>query len=186
MRHDGHEGKAPVNGDWWIMELDQLNELVLLRAIVGFLGERERNPWWPSSFFGTGSKSFLAPVFPRTHVLAQYQGVMQAASIVHDERIGVGNVFHLFRLPEDLEYSIQGSIQQLSMASAIAEWTARADYALTVIDKISGGQTPKNVGPVRVGSLADLRDAAVWRQVAAHYVAGFRQGFEVYPYFVNQ
>lgn len=168
------------------MEVEELEKLVILRAVVGFLGEQERNRWWPSAFFGAGSKAFLAPVFPRTHVLAQYQGVRQAASVVHDERIGVGNVFHLFRLPEDLEQSVQRTIQHPHVVLAIAECTASSEVALALIGKISDGPLPKDVGPVRVGSLADLRKASLWRQVAAHYAAALAHHFEVYPYFVNR
>lgn len=168
------------------MEVKELEELVLLRTVIGFLGEQEQHSWWSSSFFGAGSKSFLSPVFPRTHVLAQYQGVLKAASIVHDERIGVGNVFHLFRLPEDLEQSIQRTIQSPHMILAITDCTVNSKTALAKLGKISDGLSRNDIGPVSVGSFANIRIAALWRQVAAYYATGLQDHFEVYPYFVKQ
>jgi len=88
------------------MQPEHLENVAAMRAAVGFLGEKEQAGWWPSSFFGIGSTAFLSPLFPRTHFLAQCQGVTCAASRKHDERIGVGQVYHLFRLPEDIEQGI--------------------------------------------------------------------------------
>ena len=52
-----------------------------LRTVVGYLGEREQYAWWQSSFFGPGSKTFLAPVFGRTQVLAQCAGVTHGGGV---------------------------------------------------------------------------------------------------------
>jgi hypothetical protein len=89
----------------------EYESLALLRLVVGLLGEQKEPKWWPSNFFGAGSNAFLAPLFPRTLLLAQYHGVVQSAARVHDEHIGVGRVYHLFRLPEDIEYGIHAALQ---------------------------------------------------------------------------
>ena len=88
------------------LETQQIEQLTLMRFAVGFLGEQANPWWWDSSFCGNNGKAFLSPVFPRTYIHAQYQGVVSAAALVHDDRIGVGNVFHLFRLPEDIEQGL--------------------------------------------------------------------------------
>lgn len=66
-----------------------------LRLTVGYLGESGQNGWWDSAFLSPASKSFLAPVFSKTTLLSQYHGVCQAASLVHDEFIGLGIHYHL-------------------------------------------------------------------------------------------
>src|SRR6266498_2626769 len=103
------------------MESVQLEAFAAMRAVVGFLGEREQYAWWQSSFFSAQNRAFLAPVFGRTQLLAQAMGVTRAASLVHDERIGVGRVFHLFRLPEDVEERVHQTIQQPAVAQRVAQ-----------------------------------------------------------------
>jgi len=78
-----------------------LQDVFTLRMCIGFLGESDQYSWWPSSFLSPTSSAFLSPVFSKTSFTAQYYGVREAATIVHDEHIGIGKgVFHLFRLPE--------------------------------------------------------------------------------------
>jgi hypothetical protein len=168
------------------MEVKQVEQIAFLRAVVGYLGEQEQNAWWSSSFFGPGSDAFLAPVFPRTQVLAQCQGVTKAASLVHDERIGVGNVFHLFRLPEDIEQNIHRVLHQPKVCGQIATAIATVDAAISSLKTISTTLTKSGVGPTRVGSIEDLRDPTSWRFVAAHYANGFGEKSKVYPYFTDK
>ncbi len=78
-----------------------------LRIVAGALGERQSPYWWATSFMTETSGMFLNPIFTKTHLLAQYQGIKEAACLVHDEYIGTGKVFHLFRLPEEIEYELQ-------------------------------------------------------------------------------
>ena len=88
------------------MYSEHLEYLATLRIVIGYLGERDQFAWWQSSFFSAGSEAFLSPIFARTRFLAQCTGVTQAASAIHDARIGTGNVYHLFRLPEDMAQDI--------------------------------------------------------------------------------
>ncbi|MDD2509989.1 MAG: BrxE family protein [Syntrophomonas sp.] len=86
------------------MKRAEKKDLIRLRFIVGYLGEQLKPAWWNSSFFAPGSTMFLAPIFSKTTILAQYHGLQEAASKIHDERIGIGtSVFHLFRLPDVIE-----------------------------------------------------------------------------------
>ena len=167
------------------MDIENLGQLAVLRTVVGFLGEQSQNGWWPSSFFGGGSGAFLDPMFPRTRVLAQYHGACRAAAIVHDERIGIGSAYHLFRLPEDLEQSLHSTIQQMD-TTMIAECIATPDAAVAYLGEISDGNAGEGIGPVHTGSLGDLREMLSWKQVAAHYTAGLTHRTEVYPYFADK
>ena len=84
--------------------------LALMRMAVGAAGEDKGLGWWRSAFCGSMSSAYLSPMFPRTAQMASLTGVTAAACRVHDEHIGVGRVFHLFRLPEDLEQAICESL----------------------------------------------------------------------------
>ena len=56
-----------------------LRELLQMRLLVGFLGEKAQFGWWPTSFFGEYSLRSLEFVAPKTSRLAQYHGVVEAA-----------------------------------------------------------------------------------------------------------
>ena len=166
----------------------ELETLATLRAVVGFLGEQDQFAWWRSSFFGSDAGAFLVPVFGRTQVLAQCSGVTQAAAQTHDDRIGVGHVYHLFRLPEDIEQGINRVLRDSTVCRQVAEATASRDSAL---DYLRQHQTAlpnhgAGVGPTRVGATQELRNVKRWALVAAQYLHGFDQSTEVYPYFADK
>lgn len=112
------------------MDALHLEKLTSLRILVGYLGEREQYTWWPSAFFASGSAAFLAPLFTRTQPLAQFNGVTQAAALIHDERIGIGQVYHLFRLPEDLEQGIHRTLNDATACSRLAKQAVDRTSAL--------------------------------------------------------
>ena len=168
------------------MNTRQLRKLAQMRAVVGYLGEREQSAWWQSSFFAPGSRAFLTPMFSRTYVLAQCGGVTKAAAAIHDERIGVGNVYHLFRLPADLEQSLHQAMQESKVCQDIQDILSTQETALAFLQEQADEPITAGVGPVLVGSVHDLRDLSRWRTVAAHYVEAFRQSWEIYPYFADR
>lgn len=168
------------------MEATQLETLAIVRAAIGFLGEREQYAWWQSSFFSAQSRAFLAPVFGRTQLLAQTTGVTRAASLVHDERIGVGRVFHLFRLPEDIEQGIHQALQQPAVAQRVATTITNKEVALQYLQNMARATSAAGVGPTRIGDARSLRDARTWRAVAAQYAQAFNNGDEVFPFFTDQ
>src|SRR3954454_9492438 len=90
-----------------------------LRIAVGHLGEQQPR-WWASNYFGPGSDAFLSPVFPRTTALARYHGVVLAAAKINDEHTGVGRLYHLFRLPEDLEHALHVALQDRRFADSVS------------------------------------------------------------------
>jgi hypothetical protein len=149
---------------------------------MGYLGEKEQYNWWPSSFFSLSSTAFLAPIFSRTQDLARLSGVSRAASRVHDEYIGVGAVYHLFRLPERLEQRIVAHMQQEQEQLRVP--TAREE-ALTWLQEYAAETPIATLGPVRVGDIQQLQDKDSWKTVAAHYLSAFEMGERTYPYFRN-
>ena len=157
-----------------------IEQLIRLRTIIGYLGEKEQYNWWPSSFYSPSSKAFLEPVFSRTQALARSTGVSRAASRVHDEYIGVGAVYHLFRLPERLEHRIVAHLQHEENQSEVP--LDRED-ALAWLKEYATETPVTTMGPVRVGNIEQLEDEEIWREVAALYLYAFEMDTRIYPYF---
>jgi len=168
------------------MKPTHLEHIALLRASVGYLGEREQYAWWQCSFFSPQSHAFLAPVFGRTQLLAQATGVTRAASRVHDERIGVGRVFHLFRLPEDIEQGIHQALHQPVVAQRVGTMVMDKVVALQYLQDVAHATSAAGVGPTRIGDASELRDTRTWRVVAAQYAHAFTTGDAVFPFFTDQ
>lgn len=164
------------------MNKDYVNDIAELRLLVGFLGERGQFGWWNSTFLGREGRAFLSPVFSKNHLLAQSRGVTSAAGLVHDQRIGLGDVFHLFRLPEDIEAQLQlayrsDSILAMAETSLESQQTARNELSSWV-----GNTEASGAGPTLVANRQALRDSTTWNKIAALYVHGFDNSIEVYPY----
>lgn len=167
------------------MDVELVERLARLRLIIGYLGEREQFGWWQSSFFTQGSNAFLSPLFSRTQILAQCNGVTHAAALVHDERIGIGHVYHLFRLPEEIEQAIHKSLHEPALFQSVQKNITKSEMALDFLRKLTGPQLPTEVGPIRVGNIVALRDINSWQKVAGAYLYGFEQDTMICPYFSN-
>ena len=158
----------------------QIKQIALLRFVIGYLGEQ--NHWWNSTFCSPVSKSFLSPVFPKTFVLAQLQGVSTAALRVHDQHIGVGNAFHLFRLPEEIEQSIPNVVKTKEQSTFLAP-IASSQTALNFLQENSNESNRKLIGPVRIGAISSLQENSIWREMGALYVRAFNDNEQVFPFF---
>lgn len=164
------------------MPLKPIQNLACLRLAVGALGERSDPPWWRSLFCGQTAETFLSPVFPRTVLLSRYNGVVAAARLVHDEHIGVGRVFHLFRLPDDVEESISRALQDEAVRVAAESVLSDSEGATGFLRSYASSAAPA-VGPVSAGSSKMLRRESSWKEVCARYLAAFEANERVYPYF---
>lgn len=171
-----------------------VDQLIIIRTLVAYLGETHQKGWWASSFLGPGSRTFVSPIFAKTQLLARIHGATQAAARAHDERIGVGAVYHLFRLPEDLEQDIQQAFYDTAHPddTVPADRRNRLESLLTdaaaVTQQLHALAMPavsSSQGPVRIGSVSDLRNPDVWTMVAAHYRQAFDQGIQTYPYLAD-
>ena len=121
--------------------------LLRLRLIVGYLGEKAQLAWWQSSFLDPNAKAFLQPSFPRTWRLSQYHGVIEAALRVHDEFIGIGRVYHLFRLPEEMEHSLHDAFQASSESPFMEEALASREVATEALQIMARGRAGLGEGP---------------------------------------
>jgi hypothetical protein len=164
----------------------RLQAIVRLRIIVGYLGEKAQFGWWPTEFYTPSSAAFLNPVFARTTALAQYHGVKEAARRVCDEHIGVGRVFHLFRLPETLEQLLFEVLQDPATVVAVHQPIASRATALDALQSIAKSQGPSQEGPLNIGTAADLDHDAWLAAAAGCYHAAFAKGGRSYPYLVDR
>ena len=165
------------------METDELENLAAKRIVIGYLGEREQLGWWQSSFFTNGSDSFFSPVFARTQFLAQYNGVSHAARLVHDERIGVGHVYHLFRLPEDMEQRIHNILHSSELERAIRKIVSSKETAISYLRTSSSeGHGIKAMGPTRVGGTKNMNDIKLWSLAFGMYLHACENRLEIFPY----
>ena len=151
---------------------------IKLRIAVAFLGEKEQKNWWNCSFLSPSADSFLSPVFPKTSILARVAGASAAAQLVHDEHIGVGDVFHLFRLPENIEQDIS---EQLTKETSTPESIKSEDDAYKSLEELAHGDTTEGVGPLELDQ-NEINEEAVKRMAAA-YLAGLRNSQLVCPFF---
>lgn len=166
------------------MKKDIYQEIIRLRFIVGYLGEQTKPAWWNSSFFSPGSNMFLAPIYPKTAVLAQYHGILEAASKIHDKHIGKGTgVFHLFRLPETIEQELHQVISSSSGMDQFIKDLIGQSHAINALASLGDEENRQAIGPVRIGKRADLGKIDSWRSVASYYQQAFTTHSPVFPYF---
>jgi hypothetical protein len=154
-----------------------------LRLSVGCLGEKALESWWPTAFFETTSQCFLEPIFPRSYRLSQYHGIRASACRLHDEFIGIGNAFHLFRLPEEVEQDLQTTILK-----APEEWFAEVNHpeqALSVLKSLTTDTVDVSEGPKAIGNLKALYQPSAPQMLAQYYLGAFSQGVRCFPYFAN-
>lgn len=152
--------------------------LTELRVLVGYLGEE--HGWWDSQFFSRSARTFLEPIFPRSLALSQYQGVAVAASRVHDERIGVGRIVHLYRMPELHEQAAAAVLRDTPSVDQVFSHLGSVDQAMGRLSELA---TPveTNEGPVLVGAWEEDLASSLGK-MAGHYLAAMQGARRAYPY----
>ncbi|PSL17305.1 hypothetical protein CLV88_11978 [Shimia abyssi] len=160
---------------------DELDDIIRLRMAVGLLGEKDHGNWWPSLWFTSNAVAFLTPVYETRTDAARYHGLVETARLVHDSRIGVGQAFHLFRLPETLERRLHDVVVNDDATSKAGGIPQKGD-AEALLSEIAE-TVDASAGPIRVGSAAEL-DTSSWIKVlAGHYLSAFRSSQQTFPYF---
>lgn len=162
----------------------ELFELIaLLRILIGYLGEKNQYAWWDSNFLSTSSKAYLAYSFPKTTMLAQYNGVNEAALLVHDKYIGVGHNFHLFRLPVALEENVENIIKSGKLDEQLLDSISSpqvAEQRLVQLREATRGDFVE--GPVGIGNYDDNNLADYLYHMANRYSYAFKHHQKTYPF----
>ncbi|MBE7635958.1 BrxE family protein [Sneathiella sp. P13V-1] len=156
--------------------------IVELRLLVGFLGEKSQGNWWGSNFIGTSSEAFLVPIFSRTTMFARYHGVCEAAMLVHDEHIGVGTNFHLYRMPDSVERGAAKALADSDFQQRLNDVLGSSEVAQTRLVELVTTDTNIVEGPVVLGTYADAGLNQRLHQAASHYLRAFKEGYKCFPY----
>ena len=162
---------------------DLMRRIIEIRYLVGFLGEKSRCNWWPTSFYDASSIRFLEPVFSRTSPLAQFHGAVEAARRFHDENLSVGS-FHIFRLPEEIEQDLHEMVQARLLELFDPDLIVDRAAALNALSKVSDGMAYGAVGPVLVGKIEDLSTSALLDKIGAIYQTALSSDTQALPYLV--
>jgi len=168
------------------MKKKVLQDILTLRTCIGYLGESDQYSWWSSSFFSPTSSAFLSPVFSKTSFTAQYYGVREAATIVHDEHIGIGKgVFHLFRLPETHEIEMHRLLDNPDTKTAVQDLIKNKEAAEQFLSEFGQDSDDQSIGPFRLGGTTQILTPQIWAKVAGQYSSAFKNGSKTFPYFTT-
>lgn len=152
-----------------------------LRVLVGYLGEKGQANWWGSEFFSPTAAAFLSPIFNRSLILAQYQGGTAAATKVHDEAIGVGRIYHLFRLPIGLEQAASEVFSDTTFVESLKAPLASFETALSRLGAIGDKGQNATAGPISLGLMNDDLVGGLQR-AAGIYHSALIGGLQSFPY----
>ncbi len=162
-----------------------VSSLVVLRALTGFLGEKQQSGWWDVNFLNRTGLEFMKINFPRSAFGAGVTSSAEAAKKLHDERIGKGGVYHLFRLPAAVEESVHSELFKTDPSSVLSGMESK-DTALARLETMFEAKEKAPRGPVWIGARDDIVTAASVRKLAALYFDAFSGNRECFPYFANQ
>ncbi len=163
-------------------------QIARLRILVLTLGEASHAGWWRSQFLSPIGLSFLTRLYPRSYFAAAVRSATRAAKAVHDSSIGVGDAFHLFRLPQHMEQAVDEFLQEHE-AQLSAEFVPLLTDREKLLDRLQAlgdaKTTPKAVGPLRLGTQRDLSTPTWFGATASSYWTAIRDGVRVFPYYVE-
>lgn len=161
---------------------DSIKNICETRMLVGYLGEKQQSSWWGSSFLSSSSKAFLTPICPNSIAVAQYSGICQAASIIHDEHIGIGRHYHLYRLPDSVERSLLKCIQDHAFSEKISQVLSSQESAINRLKELGADSAEKAEGPIAVGDYSDDELDVLIKKARAHYIAAIQQDYRTFPF----
>jgi len=162
------------------------HDLLQLRVLVLALGEASHAGWWKSQFLTPTGLSYLSRLYPRSSFAAAVRSAGEAARLVHDGSIGVGNVFHLFRLPLDEERRLEAALREMGadLQIELEPMLTQREQLLARLEQLADRPSTKPAtGPQEVGKLRDWRGGKLLARMAGMYAAAFRADARVYPYF---
>lgn len=162
------------------MKKQDIKRILELRFLVGFLGEKVQFDWWGCAFLSKSSASYLLPMFPRTTLLAQYHGVCEAAVKAHDEFIGIGQHYHLYRLPEVFEKALVSCVNETAEGVLLGNLVS-VDTAVARLEQLANSVQAAE-GPVNAGEFDEYALENSLCTLAGLYAAAFKTGIKSYPF----
>jgi hypothetical protein len=155
--------------------------LLAVRILVSYLGEKNQFNWWDTNFLSPIGLQFTEINFPRTSFSAACTSVIEAARRLHDQRIGRGGVFHLFRLPYSLEQDLHQELLQID-PGYILDAIKDSETALNRLREYADTKIEPCEGPVLVGSLPSVWTIDDLQKLTTHYFHAFLKRRLCFPY----
>lgn len=155
---------------------------ITLRVIVGYLGEKSQFNWWDTNFLSTIGLEYLAINFPRSAFVAGVTSVSEAARRFHDNRIGKGGVYHLFRLPLSIEETLHSHLMVLEK-SELTSYLKDSSTSLSKLESLVDSTVDSSEGPVQIGTEKQIQDEFAIFELAKHYLDAFYNKKQALPYF---
>ena len=156
-----------------------------VRVLVSALGELGESPWWRTKYLSETGLRFLERIYPRTAFAAGVRGCGIAARRVHDESIGRGKVFHLFRLPRSLENDIENDLTTglgQRLLEELQGMLGDADRLRGRLLDLAQNSQKVKPGPWRLDE-GDAAKPETYRRVAGAYAAAFERNERVFPFW---
>jgi len=165
-----------------------LQRLLTIRTIIAALGEHPPAPWWRTQFLTDAGLRATARIFPRTAVAAAILSVCEAARRDHDNKVGVGRRYHLFRLPTEWEDGVASTLtRQESQAELKQLLQSGRDELLKKLELLAqGSKRVGKEGPIALGAGARISTSEAIAELAANYLRAFTNNQKCYPYFEDQ
>lgn len=115
-------------------------------------------------------------------MVSQYTGVCEAASLIHDDGIGIGRHYHLYRLPDSYERLLLQCIRNEEFANQLLSHTANKEKALLRLKELGSDSHKKAEGPVVVGDFSDSNFEDLLKKIRGIYIQAFENEIRAYPF----
>ena len=151
--------------------------LARLRLSVLAAGEALPEKYWDSKGLSASGQGDLIAIFPRTSLLAAMTHATELARAHHDKQTRASGVYHLFRLPTDIETAIHHEM----IESISNDHDVQANL-WTEIDELPKAEVEAEEGSINLNTL-DLSTTKPIAKLAATYKAAMDKGLACVPFF---
>ncbi len=169
----------------------EISDILRARLCVAYLGEATARDWWKGAWKGSFLQpayldQFLKIILPRTYFAAALKSATLVAATEHDDgKTASAGMYHLFRLPIELEDMVSKHVDSFT-GSAARSLISSPDSALAALRNLAKDAKYRSGagGPTKVGEKG--YDAPTLAYMCAAYLDAFEKQRPVYPYFTNE
>ena len=160
-----------------VSNINHYQILAHLRLSVLACGEALPGKCWDSDGLGKTGQTDLLTVFPRTSLVAAASHAAKLAQAHHDAVTRATGVFHLFRLPTDVEASIHHELMTAIPNDQDVQGKLWSELKDLPKFEAAAQEGPVNLGEIKLTVAKDIS------KIANTYKAAFDAGLSVVPYF---
>jgi hypothetical protein len=157
--------------------LSSYSILARLRLSVLAAGEALPDKYWDSKGLSTTGQGDLIAIFPRTSLLAAMTHATELARAHHDKQTRASGVYHLFRLPTDIETAIHHEM----IESIPNDYDVQTNL-WSEIDELPKTDVEAEEGSINLNTL-DLSTTKAISKLAATYKSAMDTGLTCIPFF---